>query len=61
MKSFPYEKSDLDGRDLAILKCLQNDPRLGIADLARQVEFRDSGLGVPPPLVPKPVRQPISV
>jgi Lrp/AsnC family leucine-responsive transcriptional regulator len=39
MKSFPYEKLDLDARDLAILKCLQNDPRLGIADLARQVEL----------------------
>ncbi len=39
MKNFQNEKSSLDPKDLAILKCLQNDPRLGIADLARQVEL----------------------
>jgi Lrp/AsnC family leucine-responsive transcriptional regulator len=39
VKSFQNEKSALDPKDLAILKCLQNDPRLGIADLARQVEL----------------------
>ncbi len=39
MKNFQNEKSGLDPKDLAILKCLQNDPRLGIADLARQVEL----------------------
>jgi Lrp/AsnC family transcriptional regulator, leucine-responsive regulatory protein len=39
VKSFQNEKSSLDAKDLAILKCLQTDPRLGIADLARQVEL----------------------
>ena len=39
MKNFQNAKSSLDPKDLAILKCLQNDPRLGIADLARQVEL----------------------
>ena len=37
MKSFQFDKLDLDSRDLAILKCLGNDPRLGISELARQV------------------------
>jgi Lrp/AsnC family transcriptional regulator, leucine-responsive regulatory protein len=39
VKSFQNERSSSDAKDLAILKCLQNDPRLGIADLARQVEL----------------------
>ena len=39
MKSYQNGKSDLDARDLAILKCLENDPRLGISELARQVDL----------------------
>jgi Lrp/AsnC family transcriptional regulator, leucine-responsive regulatory protein len=39
MKNFQNDKSSLDPRDLAILKCLQKDPRLGISELARQVEL----------------------
>lgn len=39
MKTFQVGKLDLDPRDLAILKCLENDPRLGISELARQVEL----------------------
>jgi Lrp/AsnC family leucine-responsive transcriptional regulator len=39
MKSLQIGKLTLDPRDLAILKCLQSDPRLGISELARQVEL----------------------
>jgi Lrp/AsnC family transcriptional regulator, leucine-responsive regulatory protein len=39
VKSYQNGKSDLDARDLAILKCLENDPRLGISELARQVDL----------------------
>jgi Lrp/AsnC family leucine-responsive transcriptional regulator len=39
MKSFEIGKLILDPRDLAILKCLQADPRVGISELARQVEL----------------------
>jgi Lrp/AsnC family transcriptional regulator, leucine-responsive regulatory protein len=39
MDSFRNGKLQLDPRDLAILKCLQNDPRLGISELARQVDL----------------------
>lgn len=38
-KELPIGKLTLDPRDLAILKCLQSDPRLGISELARQVEL----------------------
>ena len=39
MKRFEVDRAPLDPRDLAILKCLQSDPRLGISELARQVEL----------------------
>ena len=39
MKSLQIGKLTPDPRDLAILKCLQSDPRLGISELARQVEL----------------------
>lgn len=39
MKNLQTGKLTLDSRDLAILKCLQSDPRLGITELARQVEL----------------------
>jgi Lrp/AsnC family transcriptional regulator, leucine-responsive regulatory protein len=39
VKNFQVDKLILDPRDLAILKCLQSDPRLGISELARQVEL----------------------
>jgi Lrp/AsnC family transcriptional regulator, leucine-responsive regulatory protein len=39
VKSYQNGKSNLDARDLAILKCLENDPRLGISELARQVDL----------------------
>jgi Lrp/AsnC family transcriptional regulator, leucine-responsive regulatory protein len=39
MKTYRNGKSNLDGRDLAILKCLENDPRLGLSELARQVDL----------------------
>ena len=32
-------KISLDSKDLALLKCLQNDPRMGIAELARQAQL----------------------
>ena len=39
MKNFQIGNLTLDPRDLAILKCLQSEPRLGISELARQVEL----------------------
>ena len=39
MKNFQIGKLTLDPRDLAILKCLQGDSRLGISELARQVDL----------------------
>ena len=39
MKNLPIGKLTLDPRDLAILKCLQTDPRLGVSELARKVEL----------------------
>jgi winged helix-turn-helix DNA-binding protein len=38
-KNCQVGKLTLDPRDLAISKCLQSDPRLGISELARQVEL----------------------
>jgi Lrp/AsnC family leucine-responsive transcriptional regulator len=39
MKNYQNGKAALDARDLAILKCLESDPRLGISELARQVDL----------------------
>jgi Lrp/AsnC family transcriptional regulator, leucine-responsive regulatory protein len=39
MKTYQNVKSTLDARDLAILKCLESDVRLGISELARQVDL----------------------
>jgi Lrp/AsnC family transcriptional regulator, leucine-responsive regulatory protein len=39
MTNFQIGKAPLDPRDLAILKCLQGDPRVGISEIARQVEL----------------------
>jgi Lrp/AsnC family leucine-responsive transcriptional regulator len=39
MKNLQTGKLTLDPRDLAILKCLQSDPRLGISERSRQVEL----------------------
>lgn len=39
MKNLQYGNIAVDSRDLTILKCLQKDPRLGISELARQVDL----------------------